>query len=62
MSLARLAGIGGIFAGSVLVGFVLGLVVSKYAGNSLWAMVGFFLGLLLGGLAAARELSRALRT
>ncbi|MBC5828696.1 MAG: hypothetical protein GIW98_00700 [Candidatus Eremiobacteraeota bacterium] len=62
MTIARLAGIGAIFAGSVLAGFGLGLVVANHTGNSEWAIVGFFAGLLLGGCVAALELSRVLRS
>jgi F0F1-type ATP synthase assembly protein I len=44
-----LAGLGGMLAGAVVVGLVLGLLVDHAAGSSpLWTLVGIFAGILAG--------------
>lgn len=47
-----LAGVGGMLAGAVVVGLVVGLLVDHAAGTSpLWTLVGIALGILVGGFA-----------
>jgi F0F1-type ATP synthase assembly protein I len=46
-----LAGLGGMLAGAVVVGLVLGLLADHAAGSSpLWTLVGIFAGILVGGV------------
>ncbi|MDQ6826260.1 MAG: hypothetical protein M3Z14_03560 [Candidatus Eremiobacteraeota bacterium] len=62
MSNTQLIGIGAIFSGSVLGGFLVGIFAAARTGNPLWAMVGLCAGLLAGGFAVARLVSHAWRS
>lgn len=59
-SVAPLLGAGATFAGSVLVGFALGIYADARTGSQLYAFAGFFLGVLAGGYGAFRLLRRSL--
>jgi Putative F0F1-ATPase subunit Ca2+/Mg2+ transporter len=52
--------VGGTFAGSVLLGFGLGILVGQRTGQPLWAFGGLMLGLAAGGYSAVRLLMRSL--
>jgi F0F1-type ATP synthase assembly protein I len=46
-----LAGLGGMLAGAVIVGLVLGLLADHAAGSSpVWTLVGIFAGIFAGGV------------
>jgi F0F1-type ATP synthase assembly protein I len=46
-----LAGLGGMLAGAVVLGLVLGLLVDHAAGSSpLWTLVGIFAGIIAAGV------------
>jgi F0F1-type ATP synthase assembly protein I len=57
-----LAGLGGMLAGAVVVGMVIGLLVDKAAGTSpLWTLVGLGLGILVGIAAFVSRVKSALK-
>jgi F0F1-type ATP synthase assembly protein I len=57
-----LAGLGGMLAGAVVVGMVVGLLVDKAAGTSpLWTLVGLGLGILVGIAAFVSRVKSALK-
>jgi F0F1-type ATP synthase assembly protein I len=46
-----LAGLGGMLAGAVVLGLVLGLLIDHAAGSSpLWTLVGIFVGIIAAGV------------
>ena len=59
MGNAAIIGAGGSFAGTVLLGLIVGIVVAGRTGQQLWVLGGLFGGLLLGGYAAFRLLARS---
>lgn len=59
MSPGRLAGVGGIFVGCVLGGFGLGVLAGDRTGQSWWAIVGLFGGLVVGGAIALFQVVRS---
>ena len=52
-------GAGATFAGAVLLGLLLGILVAERSGQQLWVFGGLFAGLALGGYAAFRLLVRS---
>jgi hypothetical protein len=56
---AAVIGAGATFAGTVLLGLVLGVVVAGRSGQQLWVFAGLIAGLVLGGYAAFRLLVRS---
>lgn len=51
---------GGTFAAAALGGLAAGIWISRAAGNGLWAAVGLFAGMALGGYSAVRLLFRSM--
>ena len=51
---------GATFAGSALLGILLGVVVAGRSGNQLWVLAGLALGIGFGGYAAVRALMRSI--
>jgi F0F1-type ATP synthase assembly protein I len=57
-----LAGLGGMLAGAVVVGLVVGLLVDHALGSSpVWTLVGIFLGIVAGGIGFWLRVRSALR-
>jgi hypothetical protein len=50
---------GSTFAIAVLAGFGAGLALARLTGWALWAVIGLFLGVIGGGIVAARALLEA---
>ncbi|MFN2527781.1 MAG: hypothetical protein ABR584_03595 [Candidatus Baltobacteraceae bacterium] len=50
----KLVAAGGTFAGSAILGLLLGIWLAGLTGSSLWVMGGMLAGIGLGGYAAAR--------
>jgi hypothetical protein len=60
MNNVAVIGAGATFAGTVLLGFVLGVLVAGRSGQQLWVFGGLLAGLALGGYAAFRLLVRSI--
>ena len=58
MNAAAIIGAGVSFAGTVLVGLLLGIWLAGRTGQQLWVLGGLFGGLALGGYAAIRLILR----
>lgn len=52
---------GGTFAGTTIVGLLLGIFISGRTGQQLWVLGGVFLGLGVGGYSAVRMLMAEIR-
>lgn len=58
--IAPVLGAGGTFAGLAIVGLVLGAVIDQRTGSQFYALIGLFVGMVLGGYGAFRLLMRSL--
>lgn len=59
-SLAPVLAAGGTFAGTVLVGLLVGIWLSNRTHQPLWVLGGLFAGLALGGYSAVRLLLQSM--
>jgi F0F1-type ATP synthase assembly protein I len=59
-SLAPVLAAGGTFAGTVLLGLLIGILIAQRTGQPLWTLAGLLVGLGIGGYSAVRLLLRSL--
>jgi hypothetical protein len=58
--IAPALGAGGTFAGVSILGLALGVAIGERTGSQIYAIVGLFVGMALGGYGAFRLLTRSL--
>ena len=61
LSVVAVLAAGAIFVGSVVGGFVAGILVARQTGASWWALAGVFAGLIVGVSGVVAQFRRAVR-